>query len=208
MARILESRCSLCRRDGERLYLKGARCHTAKCAVSKRAYPPGMHGFRRGRASGYGTRLRESQKAKRYYGVHNRQFRNYYTEAARRTGNTGEHLLVLLERRLDNVVNLLGFGDGRVQSRQIIQHGHITVNGKKVDIPSYQVRAGHVIGVSGRKASQKFVRERLEGRKGESAPAWLNVDPTRLEGNVVRLPSREDVALPVIDSHIVEFCSR
>lgn len=208
MARIIESRCSLCRREGERLYLKGARCHSVKCAVSKRAYPPGMHGMRRGRSSDYGLRLRETQKAKRVYGVGDRQFRNYFAEAERLTGNTGEHLMVLLERRLDNVVHLLGFADGRVQARQLIQHGHIFVNGKKVNIPSYLVKPGMQVGVSQRQKSQKLVRERMEANKGHAVPSWLTADMTKLEGSVARAPTREDVATPIQDSYIVEFCSR
>lgn len=208
MGRYIEPKCKLCRREGDRLYLKGARCHSVKCAIAKRAYPPGMHSFRRGRLSDYGVRMREKQKTKRIYGVQEKQFRNYFSEAERLRGNTGENLLVLLERRLDNVVHLLGFADGRVQARHLIAHGHIMVDGHKVDIPSYLVRVGHTIAPRNRKKSQNFVRERLESRKGEGVPAWLSVDVKKLEGKVVQLPTREEVSLPIQESYIVEFCSR
>lgn len=208
MARFLGSKCSLCRREGERLYLKGARCHTVKCAVAKRPYIPGMHGLRRSRLSDYGVRLRETQKTKRIYGISNRQFRKYFTEAERLRGNTGEQLLILLERRLDNVVHLMGLADGRVQARQLIAHGHVTVNGKKVDIPSYLVKPGMAIGTVQRKKSQKLVRERMEANKGNTVPSWLSANLDKLEGSVVRAPARDDVAIPIQESYIVEFCSR
>ncbi|MFQ5653639.1 MAG: 30S ribosomal protein S4 [Planctomycetota bacterium] len=208
MGRHLHSKCKRCRREGERLFLKGARCQGVKCAISRRAYAPGMHSFRRGRLSEYGTRLREKQKTKRYYGVVERQFRNYFKEAERMRGNTGEQLLLLLERRLDNVVHLLGFADSRAEARQIIAHRHIAVNGRRVDIPSYLVRIGEVIAPCARPKSQTFVRERVEARKGGAIPSWLSLDVKRLEGKIQQLPSREDVLLPVQESYIVEFCSR
>ncbi len=164
--------------------------------------------MRRGRPSDFGLRMRETQKAKRLYGVGDRQFRNYFSEAERLTGNTGAHLLVLLERRLDNVVHLLGLADGRVQARQLIQHGHITVNRRKVDVPSYLVKPGMRIGVSQRPKSQKLVRERMEANKRQTVPSWLTSDLDKLEGTVARAPTREDVATPIQDSYIVEFCSR
>ena len=208
MARILDAKCKLCRREGDRLFLKGARCHTVKCAIAKRAYPPGMHSFRRRRISEYGTRLREKQKTKRVYGVGERQFRNYFAEAERLRGNTGENLLVLLERRLDNAVFLLGFAESRSQARQIIQHGHITVDGKKLDIPSYLVKVGQVIAPRSAKKSQAFVQSRLEANKGENVPSWLAVDTTKMEGKVQQLPSRDEITVPIQESYIVEFCSR
>ena len=208
MARVLGAKCRLCRREGERLYLKGARCHTVKCGVAKRAYPPGMHSFRRSRLSDYGIRLREKQKTKRIYGVCEKPFRTYFKEAVRQKGNTGDNLLVLLERRLDNVVHLLGFADGRVQARHFISHGHVLVNGRKVDIASYLVKPGMTISVSTKKKSQKLIRERMEANKGQTVPGWLTADLKKLEGNVVRMPAREDVILPIQDSYIVEFCSR
>ena len=208
MARHLDSKCKLCRREGDRLFLKGTRCHTVKCAIAKRAYPPGMHNFRRRRTSEYGTRLREKQKAKRVYGVSETQFRNYFAEAERLRGNTGENLLVLLERRLDNVVHRLGFAESRSQARQIIQHGHLAINGRKLDIPSYLVKVGDVITPRAAKKSQSFVRERLEAKKAEGVPSWLSADVKQLEGKVGQLPSREEVTVPIQESYIVEFCSR
>ncbi|MEM7168291.1 MAG: 30S ribosomal protein S4 [Planctomycetota bacterium] len=208
MARYTDAKCRLCRREGERLFLKGTRCHTAKCAVAKRAYPPGRVSFRRGRLSDYGVRLREKQKTKRIYGVMEKKFRSYFSEAERVKGNTGENLLVLLERRLDNVIYSLGFAESRAQARQMIAHGHVYVDGKKVDIPSYLVRVGQTITPSGRKKSQDFMRERMESRKGDTVPSWLAADEKKLEGKVVQLPTREDVVLPIQESFIVEFCSR
>jgi small subunit ribosomal protein S4 len=208
MARYLGPKCRLCRREGERLFLKGSRCHTAKCAVSKRAYIPGMHAFRRSRLSEYGIRLREKQKAKRIYGVLERQFRKYFAEASRLRGNTGEHLLVLLERRLDNAVYSLGFADSRAQARQLVAHGHVAINGRKLDIPSYLVKVGDVVSPKKNKKSEALVRGRVEGRSGHSVPAWLSLDAQALEGKVAQLPTKEDVVLPIQDSYIVEFSSR
>ncbi len=208
MARYLGPKCRLCRREGERLYLKGSRCHTAKCAVAKRAYIPGMHAFRRSRLSEYGVRLREKQKTKRIYGVLERQFRKYFAEAERLRGNTGENLLVLLERRLDNAVYSLGFGESRAQARQLVAHGHIAINGRKLDIPSYLVKVGDVISPKSHKKSEAIIRAKLEGRSGHSVPTWLTLNPQELKGTVSQLPSREDVVLPIQEAHIVEFCSR
>ena len=208
MARYRGSKCRLCRREGERLYLKGSRCHTAKCAVSKRAYIPGMHAFRRSRLSDYGARLREKQKAKRIYGVLEGQFRKYFTEAERLKGNTGENLLVLLERRLDNVVYSLGFAESRAQARQFVAHGHVAVNGRKLDIPSYLVKAGDVISPKDHKKSEGMIRAKQEGISGHTVPNWLALEAKELKGTVSQLPSREDVVLPINDAFIVEFCSR
>ncbi len=208
MARYLGPKCRLCRREGERLYLKGSRCHTAKCAVSKRAYVPGMHAFRRSRMSEYGARLREKQKTKRIYGVLERQFHKYFSEAERLRGNTGENLLVLLERRLDNVVFSLGFAESRAQARQVVAHGHIAVNGRKLDIPSYLVKVGDVISPKSHKKSEGMVREKVEGSSGHTVPNWLSLDAKELKGTVSQAPSREDVVLPINEAFIVEFCSR
>lgn len=208
MARYRDAKCKLCRREGEKLFLKGARCHTVKCAIARRSYAPGMHGFRRGRPTDYGARLREKQKAKRYYSVTEKQFRSYFREAERIAGNTGENLLQLLERRLDNAVCHLGFADSRSQARQLISHGHVLVNGKKVDVCSYLLKVGDTISARERTKTQNFVRERLEGRKGDTPPPWLSVDAKKMEGQVVQVPAREDVALPINDAYIVEFCSR
>ncbi|HCW45165.1 MAG TPA: 30S ribosomal protein S4, partial [Planctomycetes bacterium] len=204
----LGPKCRLCRRDGDRLYLKGQRCHTTKCAVAKRAYPPGMHGFRRGRPSEYGVRLREKQKAKRIYGVLERQFRKYFAEADRLRGNTGANLLILLERRLDNAVYQLGFADSRSQARQFVAHGHVTVNGKKIDASSHLIKVGDVIAPKTRKKSESMARERLEAMQGRSAPEWLTLEAKELRGTVNRLPAREDVSIPINEAYIVEFSSR
>jgi small subunit ribosomal protein S4 len=167
-----------------------------------------MHAFRRSRLSEYGVRLREKQKAKRIYGVLERQFRKYFAEAERLRGNTGEHLLVLLERRLDNVVFSLGFAESRAQARQLVAHGHVAVNGRKVDIPSYLVKVGDVISPHSHKKSEGLVRGRVEGRSGTSIPGWLSLDAQTLRGTVSQFPSREDVVLPLQESYIVEFSSR
>ncbi len=208
MSRYVDAKCRLCRREGDRLFLKGARCHTAKCAIAKKAYAPGMHGFRRGRLSDYGVRLREKQKTKRIYGVTETQFRNYFKEAERLTGNTGENLLQLLERRLDNTIYMLGFADSRAQARQLVSHGHIHIKGKKVNIPSYLVKIGEEITVAPREGSVAFVRERVEGHKGQTLPPWLTLDSKTLVAQVTQMPAREDVVLPIQESYIVEFCSR
>ncbi|MGA1202386.1 MAG: 30S ribosomal protein S4 [Planctomycetota bacterium] len=208
MARYLGPKCRLCRREGERLYLKGSRCHTAKCAVSKRAYIPGMHAFRRSRLSDYGARLREKQKTKRIYGVLEGQFRKYFTEAERLRGNTGENLLVLLERRLDNAVFSLGFAESRAQARQMVAHGHVAVNGRKLDIPSYLVKVGDVISPKSHKKSEGMIRQKVENVTGHTVPGWLSLDAKELKGSVTQMPTREDVALPINEAFIVEFCSR
>ncbi|MGE4618855.1 MAG: 30S ribosomal protein S4 [Planctomycetota bacterium] len=208
MGRYLGPKCKLCRREGERLFLKGARCHNAKCAVAKRAYPPGMHGMRRSRPSEYGTRLREKQKAKRIYGVLERQFRKYFAEADRLRGNTGANLLMLLERRLDNAVYQLGFADSRSQARQFVAHGHVTVNGKKIDASSHLIKVGDVIAPKTRKKSESLARERMEAFQGKATPEWLTLDAKELKGTVNRLPAREDVSIPINEAYIVEFSSR
>ncbi|MHC4935055.1 MAG: 30S ribosomal protein S4 [Planctomycetota bacterium] len=208
MARYLGPKCRLCRREGERLYLKGSRCHTAKCAVSKRAYIPGMHAFRRSRLSDYGARLREKQKTKRIYGVLEGQFRKYFTEAERLRGNTGENLLVLLERRLDNAVFSLGFAESRAQARQMVAHGHVAVNGRKLDIPSYLVKVGDVLSPKSHKKSEGMIRQKVENVTGHTVPGWLSLDAKELKGSVTQMPTREDVALPINEAFIVEFCSR
>lgn len=201
--------CRLCRREGLKLYLKGTRCDTPKCAIERREGVPGMHQYRRGKASEYAIRLREKQKVKRYYGIFERQFRKYFDVASRRPGNTGDALMSLIERRLDNVVTRLGFAVSRAMARQIIGHGHITVNGKKVDIPSYLVRPGDLISVKGRDHSKKLVAGNLETEGMPPVPDWLdrtNTDPP--EGRVNRLPSQQDISLPANPQLIVELLSR
>lgn len=201
--------CRLCRREGLKLFLKGTRCDTPKCAIERRDGVPGMHQFRRRKPSEYSIRLREKQKVKRYYGVFERQFRKYYQMANRQTGNTGDALMVILERRLDNVVTRLGFALSRAQARQLIGHGHVTVNGRKLDIPSYLVRPGDVIAVKDRERSRKLALNNLELEGTPPVPDWLDrlsTDPP--EGRVSRLPGTQDISLPVTPQLIVELLSR
>lgn len=192
-----------------KLFLKGDRCFKEKCAIERRGYPPGQHGTRRGRRTlGYGLQLREKQKVKRHYGVFERQFRLYFQEADRRKGITGENLLVMLERRLDNVVYSLGFASSRPQARQFVRHGHIQVNGKKVTIPSYQVREGDAITVAEKSRKNEFIRASVETARGRGVPEWLELDPENFMGKMVRVPNREDIKLPVQEQLIVELYSR
>jgi len=190
-----------------KLYLKGDRCYTDKCAITKRAYAPGQHGTSRRKLSNYGIQLREKQKAKRFYGVLESQFRKYFEIADKQTGITGENLLRLLESRLDNVVYRLGFASSRAEARQLVVHGHFRVNGKKVDIPSYLVSAGDIISVKERSKSSDKFRSLVENFKG-NVPEWLTVDMEKLEGTVLSLPSREDIDLPIAENLIVELYSR
>jgi small subunit ribosomal protein S4 len=209
MGRHIGPVCRLCRREGTKLFLKGTRCDTPKCAVDRRDGVPGMHQFRRGKPSEYAIRLREKQKVKRYYGIFERQFRKYYAEAARRPGNTGDALMSLLERRLDNVVTRLGFAMSRPQSRQMITHGHIMVNGRKLDIPSYLVRPGDQIEVKPREHSRRLATENLATEGGPPVPEWLDrVSSDPPEGRVSRLPTAQDVGLPVTPQLIIELLSR
>jgi small subunit ribosomal protein S4 len=207
MARHIEPKCRLCRREGVKLFLKGARCHTAKCPVEGRSRPPGMHGWRRGRLSDYGLRLREKQKCKRYYGVFEQTFRRYFQEAQRLAGNTGENLLVLLERRLDNVLAVCGFAVSRAQARQLVTHGHVQVNGRKVDVANYLVQEGDVIRSEPRDSMLERVRATREER-GHPQSGWLDVNDADLTIRVVRMPVREDVTAVVDEGLVVEFCSR
>lgn len=208
MARYTGPVCRLCRRDGAKLFLKGTRCDTPKCAFERREGPPGQQPPRRGKMTDYGVHLREKQKVKHYYGVLEKQFRRYFAKAEQSKGNTGDVLMSLLERRLDNVVHRLGFGLSRSQARQQIAHGHITVNGHRVNIPSYQVRAGDVIRVKNKARSLDFVRG-MQAENGKQAPDYLAVTESQIpEGIVGRLPGPEDVSIPVQTQLIVELCSR
>ncbi len=192
-----------------KLFLKGDRCFKEKCAIERRAYPPGQHGQRRGRRSlGYGPQLREKQKVKRIYGVLEKQFRNYFKDAERRRGVTGDNLLVSLERRLDNVVYNLGFASSRSQARQLVRHGHIQIDGKKTTIPSYLVKAGQQIGVKEGSRKNEFIRASVETARGRGIPSWLELDPDNFVGKVTALPTREDIKLPVEEQLIVELYSR
>lgn len=190
--------------------LKGIRCETAKCAMERqdRSNPPGMHSWRRGKATPYGIRLREKQKVKRYYGVFERQFLRYFRQAERLRQNTGVALLCLLERRLDNVVYKLGFAASRPSARQLIGHGHVYVNGRRVDRPSYRVQPGEKIAAKNSDRSQKLIRQHLEGDGVRTVQPWLQVTPEHLEASVVALPTRDDVQIPVEEQLIVELCSR
>jgi len=198
----------MCRREGAKLFLKGMRCDTPKCAFERRESPPGMNTFRRGKPTDYAIHLREKQKVKRYYGVLERQFRKYFKQAERSKGNTGEVLMSLLERRLDNVVCRLGFGHSRAQARLIVTHGHVTVNGHRVDVASFLTRPGDVVKVKDRPKSLQLVRANLEESRRE-VPDFLSlVEGPEPEGHVVRLPESEDVSIPVQTLLIVELCSK
>ena len=208
MARYTGPVCRQCRREGAKLFLKGDRCFSQKCAYVRRPKPPGQHGGgRRGKVSEYGTQLREKQKLKRAYGVLEKQFRKHYDIAEKMPGKAGENLLQLLERRLDNVVYRLGLGDSRAQARQIVMHGHIRVNGKKVDIPSYIVSEGDEITVAPRSAQEERFKEVRETAQ-KSTGKWLEFDPGTLTGRVVSMPTREDIDLPVEEHLIVELYSK
>ncbi|MEQ8846943.1 30S ribosomal protein S4 [Botrimarina sp.] len=208
MARYTGPVCRLCRRDGMKLFLKGIRCDSAKCAFERREGPPGQQQSRRGKMTDYGQQLREKQKVKHYYGVLEKQFRLYFQKAERSKGATGDVLMTLLERRLDNVVHRLGFGVSRSQARQLIHHGHITLNGRKCTIPSALVRAGDVVRVKNRAVSLDAVRA-AQSENQKSIPDYLAVTESQVpEGIVGRLPSSEDVSLPIDTQLIVELCSR
>ena len=214
MARYTGPVCKLCRREGEKLFLKGERCFSPKCPFEKdRGYPPGEHGrlarFRRGRrASDYLRQLREKQKARRIYGVLERQFRRYFREAERRSGLTGENLLILLESRLDNVVYRLGFADSRAQARQLVQHGHFAVNGRRTNVPSYIVRSQDVVMVKAASRKCTYFRERAEQLDDAAGLDWLSLDPDTMTARVLRSPAREDIDTPLDEQLIVEYYSR
>lgn len=208
MARYTGPVCRLCRRDGMKLFLKGPRCDTPKCAFERRESAPGMHQFRRGKLTDYGLHLREKQKVKHYYGVLERQFRGYYDRANRTSGNTGDILMSLLERRLDNVVHRLGFGQSRSQARQLISHGHFIVNGRFVDVPSYLLRPGDVIQVKNRKKSLQAVTANLAENQREVPDFLTLVEGAIPEGRLARLPEAEDISIPVQIQLIIELCSK
>jgi len=208
MARCIQNKCKICRREGMKLFLKGQRCFTEKCAVSRRDYPPGVHAQKRAKVTEYGVRLREKQKLKRIYGVQERQFKLYFAEAERLRGNTGENLMTLLERRLDNVVLASGMALSRNHARQLVNHGHFRVNGRRVDIASYQVRAGDEVTPGTSENTRKIVSEALEVNKSQTVPAWLHVTADTLTAKVVGLPRREDVPHPIQEQLIIELCSK
>jgi small subunit ribosomal protein S4 len=211
LARYTGPVCKLCRREGEKLFLKGERCYTPKCAIEKRGYPPGMHGRRRQfrrRMSDYGLQLREKQKAKRIYGVLERQFRRYFQEALKVKGMTGATLLQTLERRLDNVIMRLGLADSRAQARQLVTHGHVTVNGRKMSVPSYLVDVGDEIGVRPQSRSKTYFKDRAGVLDPGAVPEWLDLDADAMRGRVLDFPRREQIQEPLNEQLIVEYYSR
>ena len=208
MARYTEEQCRICRREGQKLFLKGSRCYSDKCSISRRNYAPGQHGQKRAKLSEYGTQLREKQKTKSYYGVGEVQFRRYFEMASNKKGITGENLLQILESRLDNVVYRLGYGSSRAQARQFVTHGHFDVNGKKVNIASYLVKAGDVISVREIKQDNKTIKANLEENNARPVPEWLEKDNKNLSGKVIRLAAREDIDIPIEEHLIVELYSK
>jgi small subunit ribosomal protein S4 len=208
LARYIESACRLCRRENLKLYLKGERCYSDKCAFERRSYPPGQHGQGRMKFSNYGVQLREKQKVKRMYGLVEKQFRNFFVKADRMKGITGINLLLLLERRLDNLVYRLGFANSRSEARQMVRHSHFLVQGKKVNIPSYLVKVGQVIEL--REKSRKIAKigESLEGVARRGIPSWLELEKEQFRGRLVSLPSREDLTMPIKEQLIVELYSK
>ena len=206
MARYTGPSCRLCRREGQKLFLKGERCYSGKCALEKRAYAPGQHGQNRKKPSNYGLQLREKQKAKRFYGLQETQFRNLFDKAVRMQGQAGSNLLILLETRLDNAVFRMGFASSRKEARQLVTHSHFTVNGKKVNIPSYQLSAGDVVAVKAKSQSSPKFKEIRE--MTISTPDWLSIDTDKLTGKVLAVPTREMIDTPVAEHLIVELYSK
>ena len=206
MARYTEANCRLCRREGQKLFLKGERCYGGKCAIEKRNYAPGQHGQARKKTSDYGLQLREKQKAKRFYGMQEKQFRNLFAKAAKRAGKTGDNLLILLETRLDNCVYRLGFASSRKEARQLVVHGHFTVNGKKAQAPAMELKAGDVIAVKEKSTKSPKFKEIKE--MSITVPAWMTLDVDKLEGKVVAMPTREEIDTPVAEHLIVELYSK
>jgi small subunit ribosomal protein S4 len=209
MARYIGPVCRLCRREDMKLFLKSDRCYTDKCSFERRAYAPGQHGQnRRRKASDYGEQLREKQKVKRIYGIAERQFRGYYYKANRMKGITGENLLVLLERRLDNIAYRLGFAGDHAEARQMVRHGHITVNGKRINIPSYLVRIGEVVAISEKSRKVARVAESIAAVDRRGVPQWLELNKEKFEGRVKAFPAREDFTMPIREQLIIELYSK
>ncbi len=208
MARYTDAVCRLCRRENQKLFLKGDRCYTDKCAIVRRAYPPGQHGQGRKKASEYGTQLREKQKAKRYYGVLESQFRGYFDKAIKMKGKTGENLLSLLERRLDNTVYRLGFAMSRAEARQLVLHGHFTVDGHKVNIPSFLVKPGMTLTLKDSSRSLDKFKSVIEANSFRQPPKWLEYNAESFTAKVVDVPMRDDIDLPVTEQLIVELYSK
>jgi small subunit ribosomal protein S4 len=209
MAVYHDARCRICRREGGKLFLKGTRCFTDKCAFERRGYPPGEHGKgRRVKETNYGQQLREKQKARRIYGMMERQFRHFFAKSTESRGVTGEVLLQMLERRIDNVVYRMGFAPSHMAARQLVRHGHFQVNGRKVNIPSYQMSAGDQITVKDKSKKLSIVLSTLESRKGQDVPEWLSVDASALTGRVLNIPTRASITTPINEQLIVEFYSK
>lgn len=208
MARYTGAVCKLCRREGKKLFLKGERCYTGKCALDRRAYAPGQHGQSRKKNSEYGLQLRAKQQARRYYGVQEGQFHKYFLMAERKAGVTGENLLQICESRLDNVVYTLGWASSRAEARQLVVHAHFRVNGNKVDIPSYLLKAGDVVSVKAASRDSEKLKAVIEANGARPVPEWLNLNSEALEAKVVALPTREQIAAPVEEHLIVEFYSK
>lgn len=208
MARYIGAKCKLCRREGTKLFLKGDRCMSSKCAIERRNYAPGMHGKKRVKLSEYGLQLREKQKAKKYYGLLERQFKNYYVKADRQPGITGENLLRLLEMRLDNIVYRAGYASSRTEARQIVRHNHVLVNGKKVNIPSYEAKQGDVITLKESSKDSARMKQLVEAKEGKMVPEWLTADNKKFEAKVVSAPRRDQIDTPVKETLIVELYSK
>lgn len=208
MARYIGSKCRLCRREGSKLFLKGEKCYTSKCAIENRPFPPGQHGQRRTRLSEYAGQLREKQKVRRIYGVLEGQFRSYYKEADRRKGSTGENLLQLLEARLDNVVYRMGFGVSRTEARQLVRHNGITINGSKVNIPSYQVKAGDVVAVADKAKEQLRIKASVDFSQQHGVAEWLDVDAKKFQGTFKSIPERSELSSDINEQLIVELYSK
>ena len=208
MARYTASACRICRRENLKMYLKGDRCYTDKCAIERRPYPPGQHGQGRVKFSGYGVQLREKQKVKRMYGLLESQFRGYYHRASAAKGKTGENLLQQLELRLDNVVFRMGFADTRAESRQLVRHGHFLVNGKRVNIPSFAVRPGAVVEVTEKSRKMLRIAEALETVDRRGVPQWIDLDKKNFKATVRTAPNREDLTMPIQEQLIVELYSK
>ena len=208
MARYTDAVCRMCRREGAKLFLKGERCYSDKCSFTRRAYAPGQHGQGRKKVSEYGIQMREKQKARRYYGVLEGQFAGYYEEASRQPGMTGGNLLRLCESRLDNIVYRLGLASSRAEARQLVVHGHYNVNGKRVDIPSYQVREGDVVAVNEKTRGSDKMKAIIETCGARPVPVWLDLNKETLEAKVVRMPNREDIDVDIQELLIVEYYSK
>ncbi len=208
MSRYTGAVCKLCRREGKKLFLKGDRCYTEKCSLERRAYAPGQHGQSRKKTSEYGLQLRAKQQARRYYGIQEGQFHKYFLMAEKKAGVTGENLLRICESRLDNVVYLLGWASSRAEGRQLVLHGHYTVNGKKVDIPSYLLKAGDVVSIKQKSLDSEKFKAVIEGNAGRPVPAWLERDNDANTGKVINLPERDQIETPVEEHLIVEFYSK